>query len=507
MSEKKNPPNTADPKQATPPPKPTPPSADHKNPSASPAPATPSASNKNPADKTAATKPADIKASASPAPVTPSTGSKNPADKAAATQATPASSAEKRTPPPPSTQNTNSNSGKGLTLITLLVAAAALALSGYQFTQIAALKSALNDQRTATTKDLSRLDSVDQHTSEQLSALQRDLAQVQVPAPGVDMAAVNQAIAENNAQSKAALEQALANLPKGLARSDVQSLVKQELATFAQTLDGNRPALDFSDEIAKVQASESSAKQVLAQIEQRASEWDQHVKQTLADAEKHLNDVAGSQSSLVHLLALAQLAGHAGQYQAAAQYLQQASALLPGSEHMDWQGAIRDAAEQYQRYAAQPSPTTTLDLLIQGVEQWPLRESGHSNMLQSDANAQSDTFMGKMQQIGHDILANTVTVMPLDDEGLVWIEQNPALQNIIRQNVRLDLAFARNALQMQDKAAFTQIASTLKNEIERYFDTQNADVASALNTLEQLNGAQISLPDLAPMIQTLRSAP
>lgn len=402
-------------------------------------------------------------------------------------------------------------SGNMLGLIALAVSVAAL---GGSFVLHSMQAGAIHDESALLKKTLASADSVAANESA-IAALRSDLAAVQTP--GMDRASVMQALAENSdgltrqmqeqiAALQSSLDKRLAELPKTLERGDVQSLVKQELATFAQTLDGNRPALDFSDEIAKVQTSEANAKQVLAQIEQSAAQLDGRIRQALADAEKRLSNMADSQSSLINLLSLAQLAGHAGQYQAAAQYLQQAAALLPGTEQASWQGAVNDAAQTYRELSTRPAPAGTVDGLIARVGEWPLRDSGAQNLLAADAEARPQTFMDTVRQVGNDILASTVTVTPLDDEGMAWINHNPALQNIIRQNVRLDLAFARNALQMRDKAAFTQITATLKGQIERYFDTGNADVAAALETLARLDGTQTDLPDLAPMIQTLRNA-
>ena len=425
--------------------------------------------------------------------------------------AAPAPTSKAADNPPPVQRPLAAESGKrgnGLSLLALAISAIALALGGYQFLQNAKLASQLNDQRAVTSKEISRLDEAAKQNGEQLATLQKNVADIRIPAPGMDRDSVMKAIAEHGEQLdktlNATLDTRFATLPDPLSREDVQSQIKQALATFAQ---GSQPTLDFSDEIAKVQASEANAKQILAQIEQNAAQLDSHLQQALAAAEKQLGEIADSRASLLNLLSLAQLAGHAGQYQSAAQYLEQAGKLLSGSDHADWQGAVAEAARQYKQLSVLPAPSATLNTLIDRVEAWPLRDSGQENLLADNATTKPQTFMDKVRQAGNDILASTVTVTPLDDEGLAWINHNPALQNIIRQNVRLDLAFARNALQMQDKAAFTHIAATLKSAIERYFDTGNAEVQAALEALAALDGAQTDLPDLASMIQTLRSAP
>lgn len=422
--------------------------------------------------------------------------------------------------PPPVARTPEAKSesgGKGLALIALAVSIAALALGGYQFLQNSKLASQLSDQHAVLQKETSRLDSANSTTSEQLAALRSDVAAIQLPAPGMDRDSVVKTIAENMAkveksvtdmQANAAneLDKRLSALPKAMDRAAVQSLVKQELATFAQSLGGNQPALDFSDEIAKVEASEARSKQILADIEKNAAQLDSRLQQALADAEKQLAELADSRASVLNLVTLAQLAGHARQYQAAAQYLQQATAHLAAGDNAEWQGALADAAQRFQQLASQPSPHAAIDHLIVRVGEWPVRNSDASNLIAPDAAAAPKTLMDRVKHVGHEIIAHTVTVVPLDDEGLAWINHNPALQNIIRQNVRLDLAFARNALQMQDNVAYANIAATLKAEIERYFDASNAEVKSALETLAKLENAQQTLPDLAPVIQALRNS-
>lgn len=469
-----------------------------------------------------AQKPADKPQTPAPqASTAPKADTVKPADSKAETKtgtpdkAASAAPAKPATPPPvqraPATQE--NSKGRGLSLLALAISAVALALGGYQFMQNAALKSQLQDQRSATHKEISRLDAADSTTGEQITALRNDIANIQMPAPGMDRDSVVKTLAESSAkleksiaEAKTAalgeMEKRLAAIPQGLKREDVQSQIKQALATFAQ---GSQPTLDFSDEIAKVQASESSAKNILAQIEQQAAQVDSRLQQALADAEKQLAKLADSRASTLNLVTLAQLAGHAGQYQAAAQYLQQAAALVVNSEHARLQSDLANAAQRFQQLSSLPSPHASIDQLIARVGEWPIRNSGTTNLIAPDAAAAPKTLMDKVKHVGHEIIAHTVTVVPLDDEGLSWINHNPALQNIIRENVRLDLAFARNALQLQDSAAYTRIAATLKGEIERYFDADSPEIRGALDTLAKLESAQHALPDLAPVIQALRN--
>lgn len=488
--------------------KPTPPQASNdKKTSVPPVSASPSAPQNPPAKQ-----PDSAKNAASPSAPPPAADKKPEADQKPDSKPAAAAAGKKPDPkpatPPPVQRAPEAKpaSGKGLSGIALAVAAVALALSGYQFLQNAKLASQLNDQRAVLQKEAARLDAADQSASEQLAVLRSDVAAIQLPAPGMDRDSVVKTIAENLAKAEKTfadtLDKRFAALPQGLSREDVQSQIKQALATFAQ---GSQPTIDFSDEIAKVQASEATAKQILAQIEGQAAQFDNRVQQALADAQKQLAALADSRASTLNLVTLAQLVGHAGQYQAAAQYLQQAAAHLAAGDNAEWQSALADAAQRFRQLASQPAPHAAIDHLIARVGEWPIRNSGASNLIAPDAGAAPQTLLDKVKHVGREIIAHTVTVVPLDDEGLAWINANPALQNIIRQNVRLDLAFARNALHMQDSAAYASIAATLKTEIERYFDASNAEVKNALETLARLESAQHTLPDLAPLIQALRN--
>ena len=94
----------------------------------------------------------------------------------------------------------------------------------------------------------------------------------------------------------------------------------------------------------------------------------------------------------------------------------------------------------------------------------------------------------------------------IDDAGLTWIQANDALQIILKENLRLDLAYARNALQLHDQAAYAATADRLHAEIERLFDVNNDNVVAALATLEALKNSGGNAPDIAALIEKLEQA-
>ena len=115
-------------------------------------------------------------------------------------------------------------------------------------------------------------------------------------------------------------------------------------------------------------------------------------------------------------------------------------------------------------------------------------------------------WQDKLKDAGQNILEKTITVVKIDDAGNAWIQANDALQIIHKDNLRLNLAFARNALQLRDQAGYNNIAKELYAQIERLFDTANSDVAAALATLEKLETRDDKVPDIGALIEQIEKA-
>ena len=280
-----------------------------------------------------------------------------------------------------------------------------------------------------------------------------------------------------------------------ISRDDAESLIKQELATFAQ----GETKIDLSKEIAAVQNSEAAAKAAVQQIDEKRV----LIEHALAQSNSSANPYP-----LINSLKMAQIAANDGNYSAAKAYLDQAGATftlfnLGQSNYAAYQDELTKLRTQYAVLAAQATPAAQIDAIIATLPAWPYK---NANPLARKTEVKAADWKERLKGVGADILDKTITVSEIDDAGLTWIQANEALQIILKENLRLDLAYARNALQLHDQAAYAVTADRLHDEIERLFDSSNNNVAAALATLEQLKTGNSNAPDIAALTEKLEQA-
>lgn len=283
-----------------------------------------------------------------------------------------------------------------------------------------------------------------------------------------------------------------------ISREQAESLIKQELATFAQ----GETKIDLSKEIAAVQSSEAAAKAAVQQIDE---------KRVLIEHALAQNNSSANPYPLINALKMAQIAANDGNYSAAKAYLDQAGATftlfnLGQSNYAAYQDELTKLRTQYAVLAAQATPAAQIDAIIATLPAWPYKNVDPVNLLAPKESAEAADWKDRLKGVGQNILAKTVTVTKIDDAGLTWIQTNEALQIILKENLRLDLAYARNALQLHDQAAYAATADRLRGEIERLFDSSNNNVAAALATLEQLKTGNSNAPDIAALTEKLEQA-
>ena len=280
-----------------------------------------------------------------------------------------------------------------------------------------------------------------------------------------------------------------------ISREQAESLIKQELATFAQ----GETKIDLSKEIAAVQSSEAAAKAAVQQIDEKRV----LIEHALAQSNSSANPYP-----LINALKMAQIAANDGNYSAAKAYLDQAGATftlfnLGQSNYAAYQDELTKLRTQYAVLAAQATPAAQIDAIIATLPAWPYK---NANPLARKTEVKAADWKERLKGVGADILDKTITVSEIDDAGLTWIQANEALQIILKENLRLDLAYARNALQLHDQAAYAVTADRLHDEIERLFDSSNNNVATALATLEQLKTGNSNAPDIAALTEKLEQA-
>ena len=314
---------------------------------------------------------------------------------------------------------------------------------------------------------------------------------------------INTAIAANQLSEDQIAALVAAN---SINREQAESLIKQALATFAQ----GETKIDLSKEIAAVEKSEAAAKAAVQQIDDKAQTFAREI-----DEKRVLIEHALAQSNnsinpfpLINALKMAQIAANDGNYNAAKAYLEQAGATytlfnLGQSNYAQYQDELAKLRSDYAVLAAQATPAAQIDAIITPLPAWPYK---NVDPLAHEETVKAADWKERLKGIGADILKKTITVREIDDAGLTWIQANDALQIILKENLRLDLAYARNALQLHDQAAYAATADRLHSDIERLFDVNNDNVAAALATLESLKNSGGNAPDIAALIEKLEQA-
>ncbi|WP_298644793.1 uroporphyrinogen-III C-methyltransferase [uncultured Cardiobacterium sp.] len=392
-------------------------------------------------------------------------------------------------------QAPQSGSGRGLAFLSLVVSVAIAGggtfalnkITDHYNDAIAKLNLNLNDTAPKTYATISRVDDLEQQ-----------VAQLGQQTKNIDSAintAVNAAVAANQVSDE---QIAAIAAQHSISRDQAESLIKQELASFAQ----GETKIDLSKEIAAVQESEAAAKAAVRQIDE---------KRVLIEHALAQNSSSANPYPLLNALKMAKIAAGDGNYTAAKAYLDQAGETytlfnLNNSPYAEYQNALTELRTEYGILAAKPAPAAEIDAIIATLPKWPYKNVNTLNLLAAPAKTGQTGWQDKLKGAGQNILEKTITVTAIDDAGLAWVQANDALQTILKENLRLDLAFARNALQLHDRVAYDAAAKQIYTQIERLFDTANSDVAAALATLDKLEAGDSKAPDIGVLIDQIEKA-
>lgn len=133
-----------------------------------------------------------------------------------------------------------------------------------------------------------------------------------------------------------------------------------------------------------------------------------------------------------------------------------------------------------------------LSTLAGDVDQWPL----------SSAYTRNDKKPGKSGSLGKgllDELKNIVQIRRIEVNEPALL--TPSQDYFLRQNLKLRLLSARLSLLSRDAAGYQADLRAAKTMLARYFNTQDAAVASAQSELTKLNAISITPP--SPQIESL----
>lgn len=472
---------------------------------------------------TSPTEKANNQTTTTPATQANNTTTTNTAPKATTTPPSPNNN-KPTTPPTPNKPTPQTaptkTSGSGLSLLAILIALASAGIGGYSYLQIAPLKTTL----AATEAQALSAEKRVVEAEKTVEALKGYIAN---GTQGLDKAEVSQLITDalqdyaktqtsqySNDDLKAYIDEQIAALKpndNGISEAQVQTLITQSLANFANN--GDAPKIDLSKELESIRVAQADAEKALTSLNQRA----QQINQALVDKAQvlsgQLQASAQTQTNpqpLITALTLADIAANAGNYKAASDYLGQADASfiayhLNDSNFAQYQPQVSELRNQFVALAAQPSPVITIDGVMKGIDNWTFKTTHQPTTSPEQTNMVGETWTDTAKNVGNKILHRTFKVVHNDDSGLTWINAHPDLQTLIRENIRLDLTFARNTLQIHDLPSYTSTLENLVPRIEYYFDTNDANVADALKTLNALKAqAATQVPNITALTDAVK---
>ena len=202
----------------------------------------------------------------------------------------------------------------------------------------------------------------------------------------------------------------------------------------------------------------------------------------------------------------------AGNVRAALAALQTADARLARSDRPQFLGLRKVIARDIERLKAAPEldvagMTLRIDQVIAAVDQLPLLVDGRPpapDAKQVPQNAQQSWWQRSWRGVWEEF-KGLVRVQRLDaaDSSLLA----PESRYFLRENLKLRLLHARLALLQRDEPAFRADIRAAQGWLTRYFDTRQKAVASAAQTLAQLNTASVNvdLPTIADSLNAVRT--
>jgi uroporphyrin-3 C-methyltransferase len=202
----------------------------------------------------------------------------------------------------------------------------------------------------------------------------------------------------------------------------------------------------------------------------------------------------------------------AGNVRAALAALQTADARLARSDRPQFIGLRKVIARDIERLKAAPDldvagMTLRLDQVIAAVDQMPLLADGRPPIpeaKQAPQAADAGWWQRSWRSVWEEF-RGLVRVQRLDaaDSSLLA----PESRYFLRENLKLRLLHARLALLQRDEPAFRSDIKAALGWLNRYFDTRQKPVATAIQTLSQLNAASVNveLPSIADSLNAVRT--
>lgn len=278
----------------------------------------------------------------------------------------------------------------------------------------------------------------------------------------------------------------------------------------------------FSDSDARVRDTRSLASQSrdglrdaearLGQLEARMVETQNQrvaLESLYQDLSRSRDELTLAQIEQVLLIASQQLQ-LAGNVKAALSALEAADARLARTDRPQVIGLRRVIHRDIERLRSVPQidvvgMAVRLDLIASRVQSLPLAMEGRPATPAPPPDAPN---AGVLKRAWREFIADLrglVRIQRIDRDEIPML--SPGQTYFLRENLRIRLLGARLALLARDEASFRSDLRMASEWMERYYDTHEKEVATALSTLGQLLRSEISiqLPDISASLDAVRA--
>ncbi|TGA64404.1 VESA1 domain-containing protein [Dichelobacter nodosus] len=285
------------------------------------------------------------------------------------------------------------------------------------------------------------------------------------------------------------------------------SVAQESVAEFARTHDLN-----------DIRATQASTE---AKVQEAVDAF-QHTATTAKESFTALADQATKQFTnltqqahpqpLIDALALADAAYQHNDYFAAAQFLNQALYRFEALNLMQtpfaaFKEPITAAQTQLASLIkADQERAQQLIALTESVDSWSFKSFEPVQVTMEDEASDETNLMSQAEQWGKQLLSKAVVIHKNDLSAAERVPANKAQRAIIRETIRLDVAYLRNAAMLHDRVGAKMAADDLTALITRYFAANDEAVQSALSVLSQFGADEPQPLEITTIIKAVKEA-
>lgn len=149
--------------------------------------------------------------------------------------------------------------------------------------------------------------------------------------------------------------------------------------------------------------------------------------------------------------------------------------------------------------------TLKLENLAGMIDALPLAIDSYRDPAKPAPRTEGDTLARIATELWHE-LKQLIQIRRMDRPDALLLSPEQAF--FLRENIKLRLMNARNALMLRDQAIYLADLKTAQSQLRQHFDPRSPQTIGTLNLVEQLidQPLVLKLPDLGPSLAAVRNA-